>query len=186
MWVLFASFSEFSRRLKSFNFGRYAIRWLLVRQATKSPNFRFRHDDEWESKAWMTDSDALTHLIQEADQDWGLAWKDEELARTEDGITQMIQLANEHDFELLVVIFPVDVQVYAQVDTPLGLDHPQQELVAFSQRQGIPILDLLPLLRAHWASDLFYDYAHLRPAAHQIVADAILEALHEHELGPPP
>jgi len=59
----------------------------------------------------MTDSDALTHLIQEADQDWGLAWKDEELARIEDGITQMLQLANEHDFELLVVIFPIDVSL---------------------------------------------------------------------------
>jgi lysophospholipase L1-like esterase len=174
------------RRSALYFFGRHATRWLLALQTIKSPDFRFRYDDEWGSEAWMTDSDALTRLIQEADQDWGLAWKDEELARIEDGITQMIQIANEHGFELLLVIFSVDVQVYAQVDTPLGLDRPQQELVAFAQRQGIPILDLLPLLRAHRASDLFYDQAHLKPATHQIVADAILQALHKYELGPPP
>jgi len=83
----------------------------------------------------MTDSDALTHLIQEADQDWGLAWKDEELARIEDGITQMLQLANEHDFELLVVIFPIDVQVYAQVDTP---PWPRSSTARFSRLCATP------------------------------------------------
>lgn len=165
---------------------RNVIRGQMAAQAEASPNFRFRFGETWKSRAWITDSVALTQLIQEADQDWGMAWDCQELERIESGLAQIIQLADQHDFGLLLTIFPVDAQVYAQVDTPLDLDRPQQELVAFAHRHDVPVLDLLPILRDLGTDDLFYDQAHLKPETHHIVADALLQALHEHQLSPSP
>lgn len=178
--------NSLSRRSAFYVYRRDRVRERLVAQANSSSDFRFRFVETWKSRAWVTDSDALTHVIQEADQDWGMAWNDQELACIEDGLKQIIQLANQHGFKLLLVIFPVDVQVYSQVDTPLGLDKPQQKLVAFAQHQNVPVLDLLPVLRAHRDADLFSDQAHLKPEGHRVVADALFQALHEYELVPPP
>jgi len=176
----------FSRRSAFYVFYRNWIREQLVAQAGSSPDFRFRFVETWKSQAWMANSDALTRVIQEANQDWGMAWNDQELARIENGLEQIIQLANQHGFKLLLTIFPVDVQVYTQVDTPLGLDRPQQKLVAFAQHHGVSVLNLLPLLRDHRDDDLFFDQAHLKPEGHRIVADALFQVLHEYELVPPP
>jgi lysophospholipase L1-like esterase len=165
---------------------RNIIRGRMVTQAEASPDFRFRFSGTWKSRAWITDSVALTQLIQEADQDWGMAWDYQELARIENGLGQIIRLADRHDFRLLLTIFPVDAQVYAQVDTPLDLDRPQKELVAFAQHHGVPVLDLLPILRDLGTDDLFYDQAHLKPETHHIVADALFHALHKHQLPPSP
>lgn len=176
----------FGRRSALYVFYRNWVRERLVAQAIRVPDFRFRFVETWKSQAWMTDSDALTRVIQEADQDWGMAWNDQELALIENGLEQIIQLADQHGFKLLLVIFPVDVQVYAQVGTPLGLDRPQQKLAAFAQQHGVPVLDLLPVLRDHRDDDLFSDQAHLKPDGHRIVADALFQALHEYELVPPP
>ena len=71
---------------------------------------------------------------------------------------------------------PVNVQVYAEVQTPLRLDKPQSRLAEFSRAQGVPLVDLLPAFRDRRDQDLFYDQAHLNPLGHQIVADALLQA----------
>ena len=178
--------NSFIRRSAFYSFYYNAVRQQRVVQTEASPDFRFRFGQAWESRAWITDSDVLTHVIQEADQDWGLAWNDQSLATIEDNLAQIIQIANNRGIGLLLVIFPVDVQIYTQVDSALGLDRPQQGLVAFAQRQNVPVLDLLPVLRAHRDQDLFYDLAHLKPKTHQLVADAILQALYEHQLVPQP
>ena len=127
----------------------------------------------------------MTRLIQEADQDWGAAWNDKPMGRIKDELGQIIRLMRQRGIGLLVVLFPVDAQVYARVDTPLGLEWPQRELAATADGAGVAVLDLLPVLREHRQADLFHDQAHLRPATHHLVADAILRALDEHQLIPP-
>ncbi len=174
----------FVRRSAFYLLYRNWVREQMVAREKSSPSFRFRYVENRESRAWVTDPEALTRVIREADRDWGMAWNDEELARIEGELEQIIRLADGHGFKLLLVIFPVDVQVYAQVDTPLGLDRPQQKLVAFAQSQHVPVLDLLPVLRGHRDEDLFCDQAHLTPEGHRIVAEALLRAVREYELVP--
>lgn len=184
--VVVAILNNFLSRRSAFYVSRRdRVRERLVAQASSSSDFRFRFVETWKSRAWVTDSDALTRVIQDADQDWGMAWNDQEWARIENGLEEIVQLVNQHEIKLLLVIFPVDVQVYAQVDTPLGLDKPQQKLTAFAQQHGVPVLDLLPVLRDHRDADLFSDQAHLKPEGHRIVANALFQTLHEYELVPP-
>jgi lysophospholipase L1-like esterase len=160
----------------------HSIRWSLATQEIQSPDFRFRHDDEWTSKVWISNSEALTHLIQEADQDWGLAWQENELKTIETNLSRMLKLGQRYDFKLMLVFFPVDVQVYAQVDTPLNLDYPQQHLLKFAQANNIPSLDLLPVLRTQQTTDLFYDQVHLKPDTHRLVAEAIYMAIRANDV----
>ena len=164
-----------------YTFWRSLVRQQLVAQNQATTDFRFRFLPAWEAGGWRTDSKALTQLIQSADQDWGLAWYDEELLRIEGMLTEMIQLAQTEGFELQLVIFPVNVQVYTQVDTPLDLTGPQYELVHFARQQGLPVLDLLPVLRAQNDEVLYYDQAHLTPHGHELAAEAIQDALEENQ-----
>lgn len=161
-----------------YTFSRALVRQRLVAQNQATADFRFRFLPAWEQGAWRTDSAALTQLIQAADQDWGLAWYDEELLRIENLISQMQQLAAANNFALHLVIFPVNVQVETRVETPLDLTSPQYELLHFSQEQEWPVVDLLPTLRAHNTEVLYYDQAHLTPLGHQIAAEAIRQSLH--------
>lgn len=165
-----------------FTFWRSLLRQRLVAENLATTDFRFRYLPAWEEGRWRTDSEALTQLIQAADQDWGLAWYDEELLRIEGLLIEMLQLAQANDFELQLVIFPVNVQVYALVDTPLDLTGPQYELVHFAEQQSLPVLDLLPVLRAHNDETLYYDQAHLTARGHQLAAEAIFAALDDTDL----
>lgn len=177
---LFVSKSAF------YNFYRNVIRAQMVEQAETAQDFRFRFVDDWQSRAWVNDPQALAAVIQAADQDWGLAWNDQELGRIEAGLAELLQLARDHHFDLFIVFFPTDVQVYAQVDIPAGLDRPQQKLAAFARKHNVPALDLLPLLRAHQSEDLFYDQAHLKPGGHRLVAAALAQALRQSSFAPLP
>lgn len=187
---LVARFSNFfDQHSAAYTFYKNLLNRRLVAQETGQRDFRFRYRDALEAGEWVTDSAALSDLIQEADQDWGLAWYDQKLLRIEELVLQIAAIAGENDFPLLLVIFPVSVQVYAQVDTPLDLTGPQYELVTFAGREGLPVLDLLPVLRAvkddYTADALFFDQVHLKPPGHALVATAIGEAMGHYQLGPP-
>jgi lysophospholipase L1-like esterase len=160
-----------------FTFWRSLVRQRLVAQNQAADDFRFRYLPAWEAGGWRTDTQALTELIQAADQDWGLAWYDEELLRLEALLGQFLALAEERGFALRLAIFPVNVQVYAEVDTPLDLTGPQYELVHFAQQQGLPVVDLLPALRANRDEALYYDQAHLTARGHEVAAEVIRLAL---------
>ena len=79
-------------------------------------------------------------------------------------------------FALYVVAFPV----YDQVDADFVHDYPQQQLRRIAGELGIPMLDLLPPLRAalaHWKAEghdpaqrLFYDWCHHTPAGSELIA----------------
>jgi lysophospholipase L1-like esterase len=174
----------FVRRSAFYHYYFNAVRQQRVAHEEAQPDFRFRLGEDWEAEEWRTDPEALTALIQQADQDWGLAWNDSDMEIIKHYLAQIAQLCRENDVALLLVLFPVDAQVYAEVETPLGLDRPQQELLVFAAAQEVPVVDLLPVLRQHRNENLFYDQAHLKPDTHRLVAAALAEALRAHGLAP--
>ena len=160
------------------------VRGAMIEQEIARPNFRFRFGRQFDERAWIHDQAALTQVIQDADQDWGLAWTEAGLEQLKSNLADLITFARSNDLPLLINITPVAVQVYADVDTPLDLNRPQTDLVAFAQVQGAPVLDLLPILRERRGEDLFFDQCHFRANAHAIVAEALAQAVFEHHLLP--
>ena len=122
------------------------------------------------------DPGAFNALVQENYRDWGSAWSDSVWERLDPVLAEFKRQADEHRFRLRVVAFPVEPQVTAAFVS----DWPQRRLASAARRLGIPVLDLLPVLRDARARDdapLFYDVCHHTPAGSAVVADAILEFL---------
>lgn len=155
----------------------------IANQITRE-DFRFRYKEALEAGAWQRDTAVLTRLIQMADRDWGLAWYDQAQRTIEDNVLQIQQLTAKRNIPLLIVLFPVNVQLYAEVETPLGLTTPQQEFALFADQHDLPLLDLLPVLRAVPNEDLFFDQVHIKPVGHAPIARAIAQALQSHHLLP--
>ena len=93
--------------------------------------------------------------------------------------------ADLNGFQLLFVAFPVEHQVSA----PFVYDYPQQRLAQVADELDVPMLDLLPLLRAEhqdWVEDgrneagrLFYDWCHHRPHGNRLIAGWVHDFLQE-------
>ena len=63
-------------------------------------------------------------------------------------------------------------------DKPYVEAKAQRRVTAVCQRNGIPVLDLLPALREQCTDDCFFSYdPHLTSAGHAIVAEAMAEYL---------
>jgi hypothetical protein len=119
---------------------------------------------------------AFDALVQENYRDWGSAWSDSVWTRLDPLLAEFKRQAGLHRFRLVVVAYPVEPQVSADFVS----DWPQRRLAESAQRLGIPVLDLLPALRAaarRGDGPLFYDVCHHTPAGSRVVAETILEFL---------
>jgi len=72
---------------------------------------------------------------------------------------------------LAVLVFPFRLQIEPGAPPPT----PQEKIVAFCEREGIPHLDLLPAMRAA-GEDAYVDYDHFSPLGSQVVADQVVAA----------
>lgn len=182
-----SSFNLLMSRSAAYYYYSQAVRGLLIQQEMTQADFRFRYKDDFNAGAWINDPGALTELIRAADQDWGLAWTEAGMAAMQDSLAALFDFVESRDIPLLVSLTPVAVQVQAEVE-PTGsigdLEQPQRELAAFTEARGVPLVDLLPMLRAHRSEALFFDQAHYTIAGHALVAQALLAALDEHALLP--
>ena len=168
------SFTQYSAL---YTFYRNLVREQMAAETVNRSDFRFRWQSRWREQKWVDDPLELTRLIQEADQDWGLSWYPQKLSQVEADFLQMIALGQTHGFALMLLLIPVDVQVYAQVDTPLDLTAPQYELTHFANSHHIPLVDVLPVLQANQQEDLYFDQVHFKVIGHRLVAEALYEAL---------
>jgi len=108
--------------------------------------------------------------------DWGGAFSPPMWERVVPRLRELKALADEHGFELVVVAFPVR----DQVEAGRVFDAPQQRLNAELAALDVPLLDLLPVLRAAGRAPgqaLFYDQCHPTPLGNAVVADAIYRFL---------
>jgi hypothetical protein len=123
----------------------------------------------------LKDPGAFNALVQENYRDWGSAWSDKVWMRLDPILAEFRRQADLHHFRLVIVAFPVEPQVKAAFVS----DWPQRRLAESARRLGVPMLDLLPVLReaARGGEPLFYDVCHHTPAGSRAVAGAILEFL---------
>jgi lysophospholipase L1-like esterase len=117
---------------------------------------------------------AFNRVILSRIDSWGRAWSTATWRSLEPLFFELKRQASIHDFELLIVGFPVRLQVEAK----FVYDHPQQELRTIAETIEAPFLDLLPLLReAHRRESvpLFYDQGHHTSRGNAVIAAAILD-----------
>jgi lysophospholipase L1-like esterase len=115
---------------------------------------------------------AFNALVQENYRDWGSAWSDGAWSRIDPLLAEFRRQAGLNHFRLVVVVFPVEPQVNAAFVS----DWPQRRLEESAAKLGIPVLDLLPPLRAaarRGSEPLFYDICHHTAAGSRVVAEAI-------------
>jgi hypothetical protein len=128
------------------------------------------------------DVPAFHRLVQKQFMDWGSAWSDQTWAQMAPAFRELKALADRRRFELRIVAFPVRQQVVAD----FVADYPQQKLRELAAALGVPVLDLLPVLReAHrrGMGSLFYDHCHPTPLGNRVIAEAILSFLRQTRRG---
>jgi lysophospholipase L1-like esterase len=113
-----------------------------------------------------------------------------------DVLERLVTLTRARGVPIVLVVFPVEVQLDAAavaryrrdfgITVPAqALDgEPQRRLRAFGAAHDVPVIDLLPSLRAAGGDDLYlrkgfvrFDPVHPSPRGHRVVAEAIHRAL---------
>ena len=138
----------------------------------KKLNQRFEWVEDFSSGGWRQDPFAFARMANKARFDWGAAWEGSYGEKVFPAILRIRDLARILGAKLVVVMFPVGMQVYAQFDDPL-LDQPQREFAAYAEKNGIPFLDLLPGLRERSRENLFADHCHLNRRGNAVAAEII-------------
>jgi len=141
---------------------------------------------EWVSLAskrdWADDTRSFDRLVHAAQFDWGAAWDAGSWDTVERQLDTLEDLAEEHDFTVSIVIFPVRFQV----DARFLDDAPQRTLGAIAAQRGIPTLDLLPLMREHRGRLLFLDHCHPTVYGNAIIGAEVATFLQRVAVEPSP
>jgi lysophospholipase L1-like esterase len=87
----------------------------------------------------------------------------------------MKRLSDEQGFHLLILLFPTADQLDSSAEHPV----PQARVAKFLASEAIDHLDLLDVF-PNKGREVFWDYMHLTPTGHRLVARAILHYLIEH------
>ena len=114
--------------------------------------------------AWAEAGSVLKLVSQPDHAIWEKSWQ-----IAESNLTRIFVSARERGVGAALVVFP-----YAfQLEAPRRTARPQRRLVAFAREQGVPVLDLLPLLAGRPGPPLFLDASHLSEEGHAVVADLV-------------
>ncbi len=103
---------------------------------------------------------------------------------TLDNLRDMVVFCRDRDISVVFVVFPFTFQ-FEDVD---ALSAPQDRVKAFTTSQGIPAVDLLPILAARLEQeglnpdDYFLDFDHLSPLGSEVVSKIIADFLIEEGL----
>ncbi len=118
-------------------------------------------------------------------------------------LDRLVTLARAQGVPIVLVVFPVEPQLDATAIERYRRDfgvtvpaqalegEPQHRVRAFGAAHGVPVIDLLPALRAAGGDDLYlrtgpvrYDPVHLSPRGHRIVGETIDRTLTALKAGP--
>ncbi|MFI5363351.1 MAG: SGNH/GDSL hydrolase family protein [Elusimicrobiota bacterium] len=137
---------------------------------------RFEWTQAYMTGKWASDPAEFASVIGQARYDWGDAWNDKSMKWMEERIRGLKEFSSAKGIRFVVVAMPEHAQVYARFRSPI-VDWPQNDLAAYAEKNGIQVLNLLPLLRAESKEPLFYDNCHYTPHGNEVVARHILDFL---------
>jgi lysophospholipase L1-like esterase len=169
---------ELLRRSQAYYAGVFAARSLLYRTGVLdiadlygSPLRAVQAESEPLARAWASSLDVLERLV---------------------------ALARGRGLRLVLIVFPLEVQLDADALARYRRDYgvtvpahaldgaPQRRLAAFGAAHDVPVIDLLPALRAVGGANLYlrtgpirFDPVHPSPRGHHLVGEAIHRALVE-------
>jgi hypothetical protein len=149
------------------------MRILVTHFKSKRSVTRFDYLKDWKRGEWRTDQTAYQNLIKAADLDFGAGWDQKAWLTIYSDLDELRAIAAKNNFKLVIAVFPVSIQVQSQ----FGDDYPQKKMKEYCQKNNIPLLDLLPVLRPHKDEDIFFDLCHYTPQGNQIIAPTIAEFL---------
>jgi len=147
----------------------------------KNLHQRFEWIEDFRSGIWFGDPLAFAEMVKKARFDWGAAWEDSYDQTVFPAILKIRDLAQGLGAKLVVVMFPVSMQVYARFNNSF-LDLPQRNFAVYAEKNGISFLDLLPRLRERSREKLFADQCHLNRRGNKAVAEIVYPFLAQ-ELG---
>jgi lysophospholipase L1-like esterase len=172
---------EESRQLRESYYSRLDV--LLARSALV---FQVRNlTREWKAKR-VLGSDPYLGAIKKEIFDVKSLWQQPEATHivaaweiTLESLQGIFDICREQDIKVLLVIHPFT----DQFTTPEESSAPQQRLGSFAREQGIPTIDLLPILHRHldgtnqFPDVLFLDHDHLSVEGHKVVARILADSL---------
>ena len=121
---------------------------------------------------WQTERPAYNRMMLDRFDDWGSAYSDGGQERILGFARQIIELSRSIGAQPMVVIHPTRFQVEAVFDA----NEPQRAFVDYFSKAGVPVLDLLPVMRKQFqknSQSLFYDQCHHNPNGSILVASQI-------------
>jgi hypothetical protein len=128
--------------------------------------------------SWKDTREGFNNEIVNAFGDWGYAWTDDAWTKMAKTVNLMEHVSEEHNFELIFVMFPVRHQVQSEILR----DEPQKKFQAMMRRLGVKHFDLLPALRSKYQEDgvnIFYDHCHYRAEGNAFIAETVTRFLIE-------
>ncbi len=129
---------------------------------------------------YRTNKGAFNALIIKFFRDFGAVWADGAWDYLFPLFSELKKITENNDIKLGIVVFPVRYQVEAE----FVHDYPQQRVKQIVAQLNIPILDVLPSLRAEYhdnQAELYYyeDQCHYTPYGNRVLAEYILDFLYE-------
>jgi hypothetical protein len=122
---------------------------------------------------WAKDWGAYNFMMQEWFGDWGSSYSVDGRGRILSFAQKIIDLSHTLGARPMVVIHPTRFQVEAEFNP----NQPQIAYIEYFNNAGVPVLDLLPVLRERHQADpggrLFYDHCHHTPEGSVLVANQI-------------
>lgn len=152
--------------------------WQLERYLQRTTVDRNKWVETMTSSNWSHSRDDFLKLVNAANYDWGAAWNPQSWEEIGKNLDRLKKLSIEKKFKAVVIAFPVVFQIYSDY-----LENtPQLKIKSLSTEKGFYFLDLLPVLREKKDDDFYFDHAHPKKFANDVIGKTIAEYLIENKI----
>lgn len=127
---------------------------------------------------WDTDRNIFLRFIDASKLDWGSAWDPDSWKIFDEEYKKLQILSQKYNFKVLIVAFPVLYQAYSEFLE----DFPQTTLKQKTRDYNFYYLDLLPTLRKHTDTLLFFDQAHPTIETNKLIGETLADFLLSHNV----
>lgn len=138
---------------------------------------RFMWADLYNRKVSWREPRNVDLLIRMADRDWGIAWTEKGKKEVFKYLPKIVDLSRKHNFKLVIICFPVSMQVYATGGVNIDLYEPQKDIERFCAANNIPFIDPIQRLKGYREEELYRDNCHYMPFGLKLIAKIIFEEL---------